>query len=36
MASFTPLWDPPTEVVTRWLGPHLEGVMQRRLGALAA
>jgi sulfide:quinone oxidoreductase len=35
-ASFTPLWDQPTDVVTRWLGPHLEGVMQRRLGALAA
>jgi sulfide:quinone oxidoreductase len=36
MASFTPLWDPPTEVVARWLGPHLEGVMRRRLGALVA
>jgi sulfide:quinone oxidoreductase len=36
IASFVPLWDPPTKVATRWLGPHLEGLAQRRTRAFAA
>lgn len=36
VASFTPLWDPPTKVATRWLGPHLAGLAQRRMSAFAA
>ena len=36
VASLTPLWDPPSKVVTRWLGPHLEGLVARRSAAFAA
>ena len=35
-ASFVPLWDPPTKVATRWLGPRLEGLVRRRTSAIAA
>lgn len=35
-ASLQPLWDPPSKVATRWLGPFLEDHVQRRLTAFAA
>ena len=36
LASYTPLWHPPSKVVTRWLGPHLDELVRRRHGAFAA
>ena len=36
LATFTPLWDPPTKVATRWLGPRLDGLVRRRTSAFAA
>lgn len=36
LASFTPLWEPPTKVATRWLGPRLDGLVRRRTSAIAA
>src|SRR4051812_15995994 len=36
VASYRPLWDPPTKVATRWLGPHLAGLAARRTSAFAA
>lgn len=36
VASFHPLWDPPSKVVTRWLGDHLDGLVSRRTAAFAA
>jgi sulfide:quinone oxidoreductase len=35
-ASLRPLWDPPSKVATRWLGPHLDGLVRRRTSAFAA
>jgi len=35
-ATLWPLWYPPGKVATRWLGPFLEGMAQRRLDAFAA
>lgn len=36
IASPRPLWHPPTKVATRWLGPHLDGLVARRLAAFGA
>jgi len=36
VASFEPLWDPPSKVATRWLGPFLDGLVLRRTAAFAA
>jgi len=36
VASFEPLWDPPSKVSTRWLGPFLDGLVLRRTAAFAA
>jgi sulfide:quinone oxidoreductase len=36
VASFTPLWSPPSKVATRWLAPHLDGLVSRRTAAFAA
>lgn len=36
VASLAPLWHPPTKVATRWLGPHLDGLVARRLEAFPA
>jgi sulfide:quinone oxidoreductase len=36
VASFEPLWDPPSKVATRWLGPFLDGLVSRRTAAFAA
>ena len=36
LATFTPLWDPPTKVATRWLGPRLDGLVRRRTSAITA
>jgi len=36
LASFEALWDPPTKVATRWLGPRLDTLMRRRFAAFAA
>ena len=36
IASFEPLWDPPSKVSTRWLGPFLDGLVLRRTAAFAA
>lgn len=36
VASFRPLWSPPSKVVTRWLGDHLDGLVSRRTSAFAA
>jgi sulfide:quinone oxidoreductase len=36
VASFDPLWDPPSKVATRWLGPFLDGLVLRRTAAFAA
>lgn len=36
VASFRPLWNPPSKVVTRWLGDHLDGLVSRRTSAFAA
>ena len=36
VASLTPMWDPPSKVVTRWLGPYLRDLVVRRTSAFAA
>lgn len=36
VASWEPLWDPPTKVATTWLGPHLDQLVRRRTAAFAA
>jgi sulfide:quinone oxidoreductase len=36
VASFEPLWEPPSKVATRWLGPFLDGLVLRRTSAFAA
>ncbi len=36
VASFIPLWDPPSKVATRWLGRHVDGVLRQRITAFAA
>ena len=36
VASFHALWDPPSKVATRWIGPHLNSLVERRAAAFAA